>query len=127
MPSISTFLVRDVQINSLKFIATVGTGLFAGVALGVSVVDVPTRRELEPEAALKQWCGMFNRAKLLQAPITLVSGLASLAVGYLKKDPIWYLGGSVMLGMGPFTQFAIMPTNKKLLNSEVSNNFMCFL
>ena len=120
MPSTTVFYFKhDVQVNSLKFLATVGTGIFAGAALAINVFDVPARRELEPKAALTQWRAMFNRAKKMQASIAVGSALASLAVGYLSKDRLWYAGGCMMLGMLPYTLFAIMPTNNKLLDSNV--------
>lgn len=110
---------NGLQVNSLKFLATVGTGIFAGVALSINVLDVPARRELDPKAALTQWRAMFIRAKRLQGTLAMSTGLASFAVGYLTKDPLWYVGGSLMVGMLPYTYLAIMPTNYKLLDSKV--------
>ena len=63
MPSTVFYFKHDVQLNSLKFLATVGTGIFAGAAFAINVVDVPARRELEPKAALTQWRAMYNRGK----------------------------------------------------------------
>lgn len=126
MPSLLIFN-RGVQINSLKFLATVGGGIFAGISIGISAVDVPARRELEPKAALTQWRAMFLRAKRVQASLALCCGLSSFAVGYLAKDHVWLVGGSLMVSMLPFTLLAIMPTNNKLLDTKVWNTKSYFL
>ena len=112
-------LNHDLHIKSLKFLATVGTGVFAGVALSANVVEMPASKGLELKAALAHWRETFVRARPLQSALSLVSGLCSLTVGFLTEDPLWYAGGCVMLGLWPYTYLAIRPINHKLLDFKV--------
>ena len=59
-------------IKLLKLTSTVGTGIIAGGAIYINIVEHPARMELDDSQSLhRQWRESFDRAKLLMAGTSL--------------------------------------------------------
>jgi hypothetical protein len=61
----------------LKFIATFAAAMFAGAALYVNVAEHPARMTLDTRFAAAQWAPSYRRATWMQAPLSLLSLVAS--------------------------------------------------
>lgn len=106
---------------TLKFISTLTSGIFAGGALYINVVESPARLTHDAETAVKIWKPSFIRARFYMSKCTFVSGLSSIGAWYLsgKGCPMkWLLAGGMMLTIAPYTIFFMIPTNDQLLETE---------
>jgi Anthrone oxygenase len=73
--------------------------VFTGAALYVNVVEQPARLRLGHNALLTEWKPSYKR------------GFARL----------WILGALLLVANWPYTLLVIMPTNRKLMATELSN------
>jgi hypothetical protein len=95
--------------------ATLAAGLFAGAALYVSRVEHPARVSLGPRAAIHEFGPSYRRGAALQAPLSVLGGLAAIARFGLGGSPMWAFGGLALGALVPFTLVVIRPTNTRLL------------
>jgi hypothetical protein len=61
----------------LKFIATFAAAMFGDAALYVNVAEHPARMTLDTRFAAAQWAPSYRRATWMQAPLALLSLVAS--------------------------------------------------
>ncbi len=100
----------------LAWVATAASGLFAGAALYVTLVEHPARVGCGPMVAVAQFRLSYPRGAALQAPLAVIGGLAALGV-WLAGGALAWLAAGVLLGLVvPVTLVAIMPTNRRLLD-----------
>ena len=101
----------------LDLIATLCSGLFAGAALYVNLVEHPARLETGTALALRQWRPSYRRATVMQASLA-VAGLLAAVGAWLQGRGTPVLIAGLMLGsVVPFTLIAIFPTNRQLSDS----------
>ena len=104
---------------SLEFVATLACALFAGAALYINLVEHPARIACGTEIAAHQWAPSYKRATWMQAPLAIVGSLCAV-LAWFTGGSIWWLLGGILLGLVvPFTFVVIMPTNKRLLSSNL--------
>jgi hypothetical protein len=103
----------------LELSAALATGLFAGAALYISLVEHPARLMCSPAAALQQFRPSYHGAAVMQVPLALVGALAAIARFAVGGPAGWIVGGLVLGSAIPFTLVAIMPTNKRLLDAAL--------
>ena len=94
--------------------ALVLAALFAGAAIYVSVVEQPTRLQLDDRAMLAQWKPSYERGKVMQASLALISGFLGVAVGAMTGRWSWFAGAILIMANWPYTFLVILPTNEKL-------------
>ena len=99
----------------LALLALISATLFTGAALYISLVEHPPRLGLDHMPLLAQWQPSHKAALHIQARLAVLGGALGLIVWYQTKQWPWLVGPLVMLANWPFTMFAIMPTNKRLL------------
>jgi len=105
--------------TSMEFIATLSCALFAGAAVYINAVEHPARMSCGTEPAVTEWAPSYKRATWMQAPLAVV-GLMSAVIAWLAGSSAWWLVGGILLGLVvPFTLVVIMPTNKRLLSSDL--------
>lgn len=103
------------MLEILQTLAIISTGIFAGAALYISLVEHPVRTILETHAAATQWAPSYKRATWMQAPLAIV-GLLAGATAFLFGGGLGWLAGALLIGaVVPFTFKVIMPTNHLLL------------
>lgn len=99
----------------VAFLAVFCTATFAGAALYITLVEHPTRMQLETRHAALQWAPSYKRATLMQAPLALVGCLAGLGVALFGGGAIWIIAALVIGSVVPLTLIGIAPTNRRLL------------
>lgn len=102
-----------------EFVAVICAGLFAGAALYINVAEHPARMLLETREAASQWAPSYRRATWMQAPLALTSLGAGLVVWFVGGEWGWLVAAVSIGAVVPFTLFGIMPTNRRLLASEL--------
>ncbi len=101
----------------LELIATLCTGLFAGAAIYVNLVEHPARLETGTATAVKQWRPSYRRATVMQASLA-VAGLLSSVGAWLQGRGTPVLIAGLLIGLVvPYTLIVMFPTNKQLSDS----------
>jgi hypothetical protein len=104
----------------LSIAALVFATLFAGCALYISLVEHPARLGLADGPLLAQWQPSYKRALPIQSGLAIAGGATGLVVGYLSTDWRWFIGSILLLANWPFTLLVIMPVNKRLMATPVT-------
>ncbi|WP_227357325.1 DUF1772 domain-containing protein [Haladaptatus salinisoli] len=95
---------------------TAATGLFTGAAVYINLVEHPARMQSGLEAAMTQWVPSYKRATRLQVPLALIGTLGGLVLWKRDADRRWLYGAVCIFSVIPYTFFAILPTNNRLLD-----------
>jgi len=105
-----------------EIVALICTGLFAGAALYVSLVEHPARLACGTDVALAEWRPSYKRAAIMQV-ILAIGGVLSAIGAYMSgRGTSVLVAGVVLATVVPWTLIIIMPTNRQLLDpSRVSS------
>ena len=102
----------------LEVIATLSTGLFAGAAIYINLVEHPARLECGTDLAVTEFAPSYRRAAVMQGALAAIGFLSATAAWLIGASLWWLLGGIILVTVIPFTLIVIFPTNKKLLDSS---------
>ena len=101
---------------ALEFIAVLAATLFTGASVYINVVEHPARMECGNPIAATVFGPSYRRAALMQVLLALVATVTATAA-WVSGGPIaWLIGALLIFAVIPFTYFAIMPTNRVLLD-----------
>jgi uncharacterized membrane protein len=100
----------------LELIALLCTGLFAGAAVYVTLVEHPARLECGPVVALAEFRPSYRRAAAMQASLAAVGLLTAVGAWALGRSLPVLVAGLLLGAMIPFTLLVVLPTNKRLLD-----------
>ena len=103
------------MLVTLQFLATISSGLFAGAALYITVVEHPVRTLLDTRAAAGQWAPSYQRATWMQAPLAMLALLSGVGASLLGGGLGWLVAAVIIGAVVPITFKIIMPTNHLLL------------
>ena len=101
----------------LELVALLCTGLFAGAAIYVSLVEHPARLECGPALAIAEFGPSYRRGAVMQASLAVVGCLAAVAAWAQGSATSVLIAGLLLGAAVPFTLIAILPTNKRLLDA----------
>ncbi|MFI5373182.1 MAG: DUF1772 domain-containing protein [Candidatus Rokuibacteriota bacterium] len=100
----------------LELVALLSTGLFAGAALYVSLVEHPARRECGTAPAIAEFRPSYRRGAVMQASLAAVGGLTGVADWARGHGSLPLVAGLLMAAIIAFTLIVILPTNKRRLD-----------
>jgi hypothetical protein len=99
-----------------EFVAALSCSLFTGASVYINLVEHPARMECGVEIAATEFAPSYRRATIMQASLSALGLLSSIAA-WLAGATFWWLVSGALLGcVIPFTLFVILPTNKLLLS-----------
>jgi Domain of unknown function (DUF1772) len=101
-------------------LALVAAASFTGAALYINVAEQPARLGLDDRALLQQWKPAYKRGLAMQAPLAVLGFVLGTAAWWQTGHVGWAVGGILMIANWPFTMFAIMPINNRLMGMDPS-------
>lgn len=105
----------------LDLVALLSTGLFAGAALYVSLVEHPARLEGGPALAVTEFRPSYRRGAVMQASLAAVGCLTGVAAGALGGGVAMLVAGLLLGAVIAFTLVVIRPTNQHLLEPALDS------
>jgi hypothetical protein len=102
-----------------EIIAALASGIFAGTALYINIVEQPARLSCGVELAVTQWRPSYKRGAAMQAPLAAIGSIAALVSWWFDRRFGWLAGGLLLLFIIPFTLIVIRPINKRLESREL--------
>lgn len=110
------------MIEASEWIALWASGLFAGAALYVSLVEHPARMQCGADLAVTEFGPSYKRAALLQSVLAVAGTLAGVLAGLSGRSAVWLTGSLLLFLPVPFTLIFIFPTNYKLLDPALDRS-----
>jgi hypothetical protein len=102
-----------------EILATLATGIFAGAALYVSIVEHPARLLCGTAAAVNQWRPSYRRGTVMQAPLAVIAFLLAVWSWWAGDGSAWLIGGMLIVAVVPFTLIVILPTNRRFQSDQL--------
>ena len=99
-----------------EIISFIFTGLFAGAALYVSLVEHPARMSNTLDVALAEFRPSYKRAAVMQVILAVVGAAGAIGAYFLGRGVSTLVAGIVLAIVIPFTFIVIMPINRQLLD-----------
>jgi uncharacterized membrane protein len=100
-------------------LATLATGLFAGAAVYITLVEHPARMSCGVAVAVAEFRPSYQRATVTQASLAVIGSLAALGHWWQGGSVAWLIGGLLLAAVIPFTLVVIRPTNERLLDESL--------
>jgi uncharacterized membrane protein len=102
-----------------EIVATFASGIFAGAAVYINLVEHPARLSCGVQLAVTEWRPSYKRGTRMQVPLALIGSLSALVSWWFDGGRAWLVGGLLLLVVIPFTLVVILPTNKRLESQEL--------
>jgi anthrone oxygenase-like protein len=99
-----------------EIVSLIFTGLFAGAALYVSLVEHPARMANTLEVALAEFRPSYKRAAVMQVILAVIGVAGAIGAYFLGRGISTLVAGIVLAIVVPFTLIVIMPINRQLLD-----------
>jgi uncharacterized membrane protein len=114
--------MRRIVTTLAELIAVLSSGLFAGAAVYINLVEHPARMQTGIRPALTEFAPSYKRATVTQVSLAIAGFLSALVAWRSRADAGWLVGGGLLVSVIPFTALVILPTNKQLLDPATAND-----
>jgi uncharacterized membrane protein len=114
--------LRRIVTTLAELIAVLSSGLFAGAAVYINLVEHPARMQTGIRPALTEFAPSYKRATVTQVSLAIAGFLSALVAWRSRADAGWLVGGGLLVSVIPFTALVILPTNKQLLDPATAND-----
>jgi hypothetical protein len=104
----------------LGHLALLVAAVFTGAASYVSFAEQPARLRLDDRALLVQWKTAYKRGFAMQAALAIMGLVLGIVAWRQTSRMVFLIGGVLLLANWPWTIFGMMPTNKDLAATELS-------
>ena len=94
---------------------------FSGAALYINLVEQPARLALDDIGLLSEWRPSDRRGFAMLASLALIAAVLGLAAYFETQDVRWLIGAVVVICSWPYTFFAIVPMNNRILAVSASD------
>ncbi|MGH9161229.1 MAG: DUF1772 domain-containing protein [Vicinamibacteraceae bacterium] len=103
-------------------LATLCTGVFAGAAIYITLVEHPARLAAGTAAAIAEFRPSYRRAAPLQASLAAIGSLAAIVAWWQGYGSALLVAGLLQGSVIPFTLLVIYPTNGRLLDPALDGS-----
>src|ERR1700733_2088519 len=100
-------------------LALIVAAIFAGAAFYINFAEQPARLSLDDRSLLAEWKPAYKRGYQMQASLAIAGFLLGALSWWLTGRLAFAAGAMLMLANWPWTMFAILPTNKMLMATEL--------
>lgn len=100
----------------LLTIAIAASGLFAGAAIYINLVEHPARLSCGTQLAVREFGPSYKRAAIQQASLAVLGCAAGSVAGWQQSDAAITVAAVVFGLVVPFTLVVIAPINHRLLD-----------
>ena len=100
----------------VDLVLLLATGLFAGAAVYVSLVEHPARVAGGTMLAVTEFRPSYRRGAVMQASLAAVGALSGVGDWARGHGALPLLAGLLLAGAIAFTLIVILPTNKRLMD-----------
>jgi Domain of unknown function (DUF1772) len=107
---------------ALELVTLLCTGLFAGAAVYVTLVEHPARLECGTALAVTEFRPSYRRAAVMQAALAALGCLAAVAAWAQGRGTAVLVAGLLLGAAIPFTLVTILPTTKRLLDPALNRD-----
>jgi len=97
------------------------SAVFSGAAFYVGFVEQVARLMLDDRGLLAEWKPAYRRGTTMQAPLAIIGGILGMSAWWLTGHALFLIGATLLLANWPWTIFAIMPTNKALMATDLQD------
>jgi len=97
-------------------VALLCTGVFAGAAIYVTLVEHPARVECGTALAVAQFRPSYRRAAVMQATLAAAGCLAAIGAWAQGRGAVVLVAGLLLGALIPLTLAVIRPTTERLLD-----------
>lgn len=102
-------------------LALIAAALFTGAAFYVGFAEHPARLQLDDRALLTEWKPSYKSGTVMQASLAIFGFLLGVLAWWETNSWPWLLGAIVLIANWPYTLFAVMPTNNRLMQTDPMN------
>ncbi len=96
-------------------LALAAAGAFTGASFFVNYVEQPARLALSDDALIKEWEPSDHRGFIVQAALAALAALFGFIAYRELNDVRWAAGAAVLIASWPYTYYAIVPLNNRIL------------
>ena len=88
---------------------------FSGAALYINLVEQPARLALDDNGLLSEWRPSDRRGFAMLASLALIAAVLGLSAYFETQDVRWLIGAIIVICSWPYTFFAMVPMNNRIL------------
>jgi hypothetical protein len=107
------------MIQVFEFVALAACGLLTGANVYIATVEHPVGEQIGSELKVRFFRSTFRRAHVMQASLTILGLLFSIAAWLTGAPRAWIIGAAILASVLLLTLIIIKPVNKRLLEPSL--------